>query len=324
MKIVVDSLISNLYESEILKLDPNIEIIVLNPEDHTNPAWENVPEVDALFLSYQFLFAVRDHKHLFEPMLKLAKKAKFIQSGYSGMDDPFLQAVLNETSATVANASSIYGKPMANYVLAQMLRWNKRIDLHIQLQKEKNWMPNGGDGELTNKNLLIYGYGGIGKEIARIAKSFEMNVTGIRRSPVSCEFADEVKTPEDLMGMLPFADFLVTVLPDSENTRNVIDKKVLKQMNPQSMLINVGRGSAVNEQDLAEALNTDEIAAAALDTTKKEPLEKDSPLWEAKNCYITPHDSAHSLMSLPRSFNLFLENVANLKDGKPVKNLFEL
>ena len=126
------------------------------------------------------------------------------------------------------------------------------------------------------------------------------------------------------MDMLPFVDFLVTVLPDSEQTRNVIDKKVFKQMNPQSMFINVGRGSAVNETDLAEALNTGEIAAAALDTTKKEPLEKDSPLWEAKNCYITPHDSAHSLMSLPRSFNLFLENVANLKDGKPIKNLFEL
>ena len=324
MKIVVEDLISKLYESEILKLDPNMEIIVLNPEDHTNPAWEDVPEVDALFLSYQFLFAVRDHKHLFKPMLEVAKKAKFIQSGYSGMDDPFLQAVLKETNAIVANASSIYGKPMANYVLAQMLRWNKRIDLHIELQKEKKWMPNGGDGELTNKNLLIYGYGGIGKEIARIAKSFEMNVTGVRRSPVTCEFADEVKTPEYLMDMLPFADFLVTVLPDSEHTRNVIDKKVFKQMNPQSMFINVGRGSAVNETDLAEALNTGEIAAAALDTTKKEPLEKDSPLWETNNCYITPHDSAHSLMSLPRSFNLFLENVANLRDGKPIKNLFEL
>ena len=324
MKIVVDTLIGKLYKSEILKLDPNIEIIVLNPEDQTNPAWESVPEIDALFLSYQFLFAVRDHKHLFEPMLEVAKKAKFIQSGYSGMDDPFLQAVLKETNAIVANASSIYGKPMANYVLAQMLRWSKRIDLHIQLQKEKNWMPNGGDGELTNKNLLIYGYGGIGKEIARIAKSFEMNITGIRRSPEPCEFADEVKTPKDFIDILPFADFLVTVLPDSEQTRNVIDKKVLQQMNPQCMLINVGRGSAVNEADLADALNSGEIAAAALDTTKKEPLEKDSPLWEAKNCFISAHDSAHSLMSLPRSFNLFLENIANLKDGKPVKNLFEL
>tara|TARA_B100000963_G_C22518154_1_gene621687 strand:- start:102 stop:1076 length:975 start_codon:yes stop_codon:yes gene_type:complete len=324
MKIVVDSLIGKLYESEILKLDPNIEIIMLNPEDHTNPAWVDVPEIDALFLSYTFLFAVRDHKHLFEPMLELAKKAKFIQSGYAGMDNPFLQAVLEETDATVANSSSIYGKPMANYVLAQMLRWNKRIDLHIELQKEKNWMPNGGDGELTNKNLIIYGYGGIGKEIARIAKSFEMNVIGIRRSPINCEFADEVKTPKDLIDMLPFVDFLVTVLPDSKHTRNIIDKKVFKQMNPQSMYINVGRGSAVNEVDLAEALNNGEIAAAALDTTKNEPLEKDSPLWETKNCFISAHDSAHSLMSLPRSFNLFIENVANLKAGKPITNLFEL
>ena len=156
MKIVVDSLIDKLYRSEILKLYPDLEIIVLNSEDHTNPAWEDVPEIDALFLSYTFLFAVRDHKHLFEPMLELAQKAKFIQSGYAGMDDPFLQAVLKETNAIVANSSSIHGKPMANYVLAQMLRWNKRIDLHIELQKEKNWMPNGGDGELTNKNLLIY------------------------------------------------------------------------------------------------------------------------------------------------------------------------
>ena len=93
MKIVVDSLISKLYESEILKLDPNMEIIVLNPEDHTNPAWGDIPEIDALFLSYQFLFAVRDHKHLFEPMLEVAKKAKFIQSGYSGMDDPFASSL---------------------------------------------------------------------------------------------------------------------------------------------------------------------------------------------------------------------------------------
>ena len=65
------------------------------------------------------------------------------------------------------------------------------------------------------------------------------------------------------------------------------------------------------------------IAAAALDTTKNEPLEKESKLWSAKNCFITPHDSAHSLMSLPRSFNLFLENLSNLRDSQPIKNLWE-
>ena len=123
--------------------------------------------------------------------------------------------------------------------------------------------------------------------------------------------------------MLPFADFLVTVLPDSEHTRNVIDKKVLKQMNPQSMLINVGRGSAVNEQALAEALNTGEIAAAALDTTKKEPLEKESPLWEAKNCYITPHDSAWGPRAPLRAVELFIANFKRLQEKKKGKKRTE-
>ena len=112
-------------------------------------------------------------------------------------------------------------------------------------------------------------------------------------------------------------------LPDSKETRDVIDKNILKKMNPKSMLINVGRGSAINEDDLANALNNEEIASAALDTTKKEPLENSSPLWTAKNCFISSHDSAHSLLSLPRSFNLFLENVVNLKNNDPITNLFK-
>jgi len=236
---------SSMDDSKLVDLDSSIEVISLNPEDPKDPSWDDVPESDAFFLSYQFLFAVRDNQALFEPMLKLAKKMKFIQSGYAGMDDPFLQAVLNETDAIIANSSSIYGIPIAHYVFSQMLRWNKRIDLHIDLQKEKHWMPNGGDGELTGKNLIIYGYGGIGKEVAKIAKAFGMNVVGIRRNPKDCDFADEIKTPGDFLGLLPLADFLVMALPDSVETRNVIDKEVLKKMNPQGMLINVGRGSAI-------------------------------------------------------------------------------
>jgi glycerate dehydrogenase len=86
--------------------------------------------------------------------------------------------------------------------------------------------------------------------------------------------------------------------------------------------VNVGRGSAVNEQDLADALNNKEIAAAALDTTKIEPLENSSPLWTATNCFISAHDSAHSLLSIPRAFHLFAENIKQIKDGKQIKNLY--
>ena len=111
------------------------------------------------------------------------------------------------------------------------------------------------------------------------------------------------------------------VLTYNEKTRNVINKEILNKISNSAMLINVGRGSAINEEDLVDALNSEQIAVAALDTTKVEPLESSSSLWTAKNCFISAHDSAHSLLSIPRAFNLFLENLKNIKENKAIKNL---
>ena len=322
MKLVIAKDTDKYFGSQLRELDFPLEILAIDPEDSSNPSWDSIPECDAFFLSYQFLFAIRDNQELFKPLLNLTKRMKFIQTGYAGMDDPFCQAMLKESDAVIANASSIHAIPISHYVFSQMLRWNKRIDQHIELQQEKNWSPMGGDGELTNKTLLILGYGGIGKEVAKLGKAFGMNVIGIRRNPEVCEFADKVVTMDSLEEFLPVADFLVLALPNSEETNDVVDKNFLKKINNSAMLINVGRGNAVNEKDLAEALNSGILAAAALDTTKNEPLEKSSDLWSAKNCFISAHDSAHSLLGLPRAFELFLENVKNFKGNQPIKNLY--
>ena len=322
MKLVIAKDTDKYFGSQLRELNFPLEILAIDPEDSSNPSWDLIPECDAFFLSYQFLFAIRDNHELFKPLLNLTKRMKFIQTGYAGMDDPFCQAMLKESDAVIANASSIHAIPISHYVFSQMLRWNKRIDQHIELQQEKNWSPMGGDGELTNKTLLILGYGGIGKEVAKLGKAFGMNVIGIRRNPEVCEFADKVVTMDSLEEFLPVADFLVLALPNSEETNDVVDKNFLKKINNSAMLINVGRGNAVNEKDLAEALNSDILAAAAVDTTKNEPLEKSSDLWSAKNCFISAHDSAHSLLGLPRAFELFLENVKNFKGNQPIKNLY--
>ena len=322
MKLVIAKDTDKYFGSQLRELDFPLEILTIDPEDSSNPSWDSIPECDAFFLSYQFLFAIRDNHELFKPLLNLTKRMKFIQTGYAGMDDPFCQAMLKESDAVIANASSIHAIPISHYVFSQMLRWNRRIDKHIELQQEKNWSPMGGDGELTNKTLLILGYGGIGKEVAKLGKAFGMNVIGIRRNPEVCEFADQVMTMDSLEEFLPLTDFLVLALPNAKDTDNVINKSVLKKLNNSAMLINVGRGNAVNEQDLANALNKDELAAAALDTTKVEPLDSSSDLWKAKNCFISAHDSAHSLLGLPRAFQLFMENVKNYKENKPITNLY--
>ena len=322
MKLVIAKDTDKYFGSQLRELDFPLEILTIDPEDSSNPSWDSIPECDAFFLSYQFLFAIRDNHELFKPLLNLTKRMKFIQTGYAGMDDPFCQAMLKESDAVIANASSIHAIPISHYVFSQMLRWNKRIDQHIELQQEKNWSPMGGNGELTNKTLLILGYGGIGKEVAKLGKAFGMNVIGIRRNPEVCEFADQVMTMDSLEEFLPLTDFLVLALPNAKDTDNVINKSVLEKLNNSAMLINVGRGNAVNEQDLANALNKDELAAAALDTTKVEPLDSASDLWKAKNCFISAHDSAHSLLGLPRAFQLFMENVKNYKENKPITNLY--
>ncbi len=322
MRVVISEDTNNFYRSELLSLDPSMEIFSINPEDPSNPSWESVPDSDAFFMSYQFLFAARDNTEIYSPLLKLSKRIKFIQSGFAGMDAPILQAILKEKNILVANASSIYAIPIAHYVLSQILRWNKRIDQHIELQQTKNWTPLGGDGELTDKTLVILGYGGIGREVAKLGKSFGMRVTGIRRNPIDDEYADEVLGVKHFEELLPLIDYLVLALPDSTKTRDIINQNILKKINNSAMLINVGRGSVVNEQDLSDALNNEEISAAALDTTKIEPLEKSSPLWTAKNCFISAHDSAHSLLSLQRAFELFFQNIKNIQNDEPIKNLY--
>ena len=166
----------------------------------------------------------------------------------------------------IANASSVYAIPIAHYVFSQILRWNKRIDQHIEFQQSKHWVPIAGDGELTDKTLVVLGYGGIGKQVAKLGKAFGMRVTGIKRNPADDEYADEVLGLDQFEELLPLTDYLVLALPDSARTRDVINADVLKKLNNSAMLINVGRGTAINEEDLTNALNDGKIAAAALDT----------------------------------------------------------
>ena len=122
------------------------------------------------------MFAARDNPDIHDALLSLAKRMKFLQSGFAGMDAPILQDILKIENVHIANASSVYAIPIAHYVFSQILRWNKRIDRHIEYQQSKNWAPIAGDGELTNKTLVILGYGGFGSQVAKLGKAFGMRV----------------------------------------------------------------------------------------------------------------------------------------------------
>ena len=145
-----------------------------------------------------------------------------------------------------------------------------------------------------------------------------MRVLGTRRRPQDCPYADEVLPPEAFPRLLQESDFLVLALPDAPDTRNLLGREQLQCMRKTAMLLNVGRGSTVDEEALAAALEEGEIACAALDTMRTEPLPQTSPLWGMANCYINPHDARSSRLALSRYAGRFCENLQCFRAGQPL------
>ena len=131
-------------------------------------------------------------------------------------------------------------------------------------------------GELTDMTIGITGFGGIGQEVARIAKAFRMIVYATKRTPVLSDNLDRLFKPSELDEMLESCDFVVNCLPSSQDTQKVFSDNQFKAMKSSCMFINVGRGESVDEKALAKALVDGEIECAALDTTDPEPLEPNS------------------------------------------------
>ena len=281
---------------------------------------EGKPEV--VFASYEIMFKCLNDQDYRKKIFSLVDGCEFIQGSWAGIESKVTQDLINRTKY-FSHGGGVHAITLATYVFAQMLRHVKGIDAHIELQKKKEWKQILLPGELTDMIIGIAGFGGIGKEIARLAKAFRMKVYATKRNPVSSDNLDRLFKPSDLEEMIKECDFVVNCLPVTQETEKVFSLNQFKAMRESAMFINVGRGETVQEQDLFTALDSGEIACAALDTTDPEPLAQDSPLWELKNCFITPHDSAWGPRAPERAVNLFLENMKRYLSNKKILNLVE-
>ena len=207
-----------------------------------------------------------------------------------------------------------------------MMYFSYNIYSYTEYMKNKEWTrPR--NKSLFNKTLLIVGYGNNGVCLAKRAKcGFNMKVIGVNRTKrddvPGKEFTDELYSIKDLPDKaINEADYVYATLPSNKETDNIFDKNFFKKMNKDAVFINVGRGNAVNEEDIADALENNIIRGAALDVTKKEPLEKDSRLYN-----ISPSKlllTNHSLCIVPEGtangFECFIKNLKNyLKTGQPI------
>ncbi|MDK2824525.1 MAG: hypothetical protein PWQ67_287 [Clostridia bacterium] len=249
---------------------------------------------------------------------------KWLMVVSSGLDKlPFKQ--LLKQKIIVTNAKGIHKNPMAEHAFALILQDVRNLVPLLDLQRQKVWDRTIRVGELTGKNILIVGTGAIGEEVARKAKAFDMNTYGVNRSGHKVNYIDKIFKSNQLLEVLPLADYVVVITPLTPETQDMFGEKEFQAMSEKCYFINIGRGKVVQEDALIKALENGLIRGAAIDTFREEPLPVDSPLWNLPNLIITPHLAGRTPLYMERAMEIFRYNLAVYYKGQgQMKNLVDM
>ncbi|MFD6893599.1 D-2-hydroxyacid dehydrogenase [Rhodococcus sp. NPDC060086] len=237
--------------------------------------------------------------------------------------DPLMFPALRDSDVTVTNSRGVFDQPIAEYVLAQILSFAKGLPESLRLQREHTWRHRESE-RITGRTALVVGTGPIGRAIARLLTAVGMQVRGSgRRARDQDPDFGTVTATEDLPDALADADFVVVAAPLTEQTRNMFDADLFRAMKPGARFINVGRGDLVRTDDLVDALQSGELAGAALDVVDTEPLPPEHPLWDISNVMITPHNSGDFAGWRNALVDVFVDNFQRWRANGELENVVD-
>lgn len=287
-----------------------------------------------------------------------APNLKFIQGMSAGLEHflgaPFFRQVLaaaEEASVTVCSASGIHSIKIAEYILMQTLSMSSRLPFLLEHATRQSWnrtacVPPGalsGAAELRGKTMGIIGYGCVGRETARLAHAFGMEIvvatssgerasghgfvaegTGDQDGVLPRKWYPTSDDPEALREFLGPVDVLVLACPLTTVTRHIVSKQSIRYLKATAIVINIARGGLIDHGALLQALEEGRVGAACLDVTDPEPLPDGHPLWTAKNCFVTPHIAGATEHYAQRCVELLDLNMQRWKAGEKVLNIVSL
>ena len=254
--------------------------------------------------------------------IKAAKKLRWIHSTAAAVHQ-LMTPELRASDIVVTNARDVHGPVVAEHAIALAFALAKRLPQAVKHQQQKHWaqqelwnaQPR--PRELNGATMVIVGLGGIGKPLAKLAKSLGMRVVGVREHPEhGSEIADTVYGFDELDEALCEGDFIVLAVPVTPKTRHLMNAARLALLKPDSYLINVGRGVMIDEDELVKALEARSFAGAALDVTTQEPLASESPLWQMESVFITPHIAGLTERMWQRHYEHYTENLRRYLAGQ--------
>lgn len=300
------------YLQQIKELAPDFKVIAGRDKEK----WEYYAKDAEVIVGWK--------NELEDLSLKSESKLRWLQSWSAGVNNMPLDK-LSQHNIILTSANGVHAYPISETIFALMLGLTRKIHTYVKQQQKKHWHHAHMNLELHEKTIGIIGVGAIGKETARIAKAFRMNVIGVRHSGIQTENVDEMYTPDKLHEILPLCDYVVITLPLTEDTQGMFGAEEFNLMKKSAFLINIGRGEVIKEEDLVMALQEQEFAGAGLDVFTQEPLEETNPLWEMENVIVTPHTSGSTEHYTKRVIeDIFLPNLKQyIKDDYQLTNLVD-
>jgi phosphoglycerate dehydrogenase-like enzyme len=321
---------------QLRQIDPRIEPVVLpvdpgggwltaapgEPFDEPPPWATGVAEERSAALSRaEVLIALQISKHLMNHCPRL----RWLQGIGAGVEQ-FAKAGVRRDQVIVTNASGLSANSMAEFVIGRLLQIWKRFREAGQYQRNHQYVQTYGR-TLAGSTLGIVGLGSIGNAIAERASALGVRVLGLRRSHrpgARSKHAAELYGPDQLHEMLGRCDAIVLAAPATSETFHLIDSKALAALPRGAVLVNVARGSLIDEAALVEALQSGQLGGAALDVFETEPLPEDSPLWDLPNLYLSAHSSVSTDRYVEDIFELFADNLARYVRDEPLRNQVDM
>lgn len=259
-----------------------------------------------------------------EAMLAAMPKLRWVQLPSAGADG-FVGKPGFPDHVALTTASGVFGIAGAEHALALLLATARKVREHVSRTVERRWGKHEASVEIFESTIAVFGLGDIGMETARRLSCLGARVIGVKRTPSDSvpEWLSELKTIDSASDIVARCDAVVLVMPGTEETKGMFDAAMIGRMKEGSILVNVGRGSAVDQRALVDALESGHLFGAGLDVTDPEPLPADDPLWAAPNLIIASHSMNIFDRKDERRFSLLLENVQRFVDGKTLSNLVD-
>lgn len=259
--------------------------------------------------------------------LKYCRSLKFIQMDIEGVDAYVRNPALPEDTV-ICNAGGAYGTIVAEHAAALTFAVCRDIQTYAENRLEKKWSMVAPDKPVEGSRVLILGAGAIGRKTAEILKPLAGKITGARRVVREVpDVFDAMITLDEVEDELPKTDILICALPSTPETVGFLDARKMRMLPKDAVIVNVGRGSLIPMDDLAEVLNEGNIRGAGIDVFETEPLPESHPLWKCQNLIVTPHSAGNAMSqdspTNKRIYERIYANIERFVNGQPLLGIID-